>query len=80
MRRSRLSRCDRVHKDAIGGDVFEETVLDLQLDGDEKNVFEIPLKVVQVLEKKSIEKYGRGHAPSFVLPFKWLKTKCKRVI
>lgn len=70
----------RDDKDAIGGDVFEETVLDLQLDGDEKNVFEIPLKVVQDLEKKSIEKYGRWHATSFVLPFKWLKTKCRRVI
>lgn len=70
----------RDDKDAISGDVFEETVLNLQLDGDEKNVFEIPLKVVQILEKKSIEKYGRLHATSFVLPFKWLKTKCRRVI
>ena len=70
----------RDDEDAIGGDIFEETILDLQLDGDEKNVFEIPLKVVQILEKKSIEKNGRWNATSFVLPFKWLKTKCRRVL
>lgn len=69
----------RDDKDVIAGDLLEEIILKLQLDGDEKNVFEIPLKVVQDLEK-SIEKYGKWHATSFVLPFKWLKTKCRRVI
>ena len=75
--------CDivlREDKDAIYGDFFEEVVLKLQLDGTKRNVFEIPQKVLQVLEKKSIEKNGRWNATSFVLPFKWLKTKCKRVI
>ena len=70
----------REDKDAIYGDFFEEVVLKLQLDGTERNVFEIPQKVLQVLEKKSIEKNGRWNATSFVLPFKWLKTKCKRII
>lgn len=70
----------REDKDAIYGDLFEEVVLALQLDGTERNVFEIPLKLVSDLEKRALKQYGPWHASSFVLPFKWLKTKCRRVI
>lgn len=70
----------RDDKDAIYGNLFEEVVLELQLDGTERNVFEIPLKLVSDLEKRALKQYRPWHAISFVLPFKWLKTKCKRVI
>lgn len=70
----------RDDKDAIYGNIFEEVVLELQLDGTERNVFEIPLKVAKDLEERAVKKYGRWQATSFVLSFKWLKTKCKRVL
>lgn len=65
---------------AIAGDLFEEVVLKLQLENIEKNVFEIPLKFVKVLEDQALKKHGPWHATSFVLPFKMLKTRCKRII
>lgn len=65
---------------AISEDGFEEMVLDLQLKCSERNVFEIPLKIVQELAKRSLAKRGQWHATSFVLPFEWHKDKCKRVI
>lgn len=70
----------RDDKDAIYGNLFEEVVLALQLDGSERNVFEIPLKVARDLEERAVKQYGRWQATSFVLPFKWLKTKCRRII
>jgi hypothetical protein len=66
----------RDDNNAIVGDSFEENILDLQLKG-EKNVFEIPLKIIKVLEERATK---RGRALSFVLPFKTLKSSCKRII
>jgi hypothetical protein len=60
----------------IVGDSFEKIILDLQLKG-EKNVFEIPLKTIKVLEERATK---HGRALSFVLPFKILKSSCKRII
>lgn len=67
--------------DAVFGENFEETIMNLQLAG-KKNVFEIPKKVLSTIEEKVpfVSSPVRSIAPKVTLTFKDLKTKLMRLI
>ena len=74
-----FSRCN-VKDGWIGSEngTLEEVAIKLELAG-EKNVFEIPHKLVQELETKEEKSVGQDGAYFFMLSFKDLREKCKRI-
>ena len=63
---------------ALEDGIYEELLMKLELAGN-KNVFEIPQKVVKMLEDASVKEVEYNAANFFMLSFKQLKEKCKKI-